>query len=69
MATGGLMLLVFGVRKVYYPYCNTMVNEVKERIWDELVSEVILMIIELFFKIHSYALVLARCPSRQGKLR
>ncbi|BBN11482.1 hypothetical protein MPTK1_5g12260 [Marchantia polymorpha subsp. ruderalis] len=39
MATGGLMLLVFGVRKVYYPYCNTMVNEVKERIWDELVSE------------------------------
>ncbi|KAG6545911.1 hypothetical protein Mapa_012566 [Marchantia paleacea] len=39
MVPGGLMLLVFGVRKVYYPYCNTMVNEVKERVWDELVSE------------------------------
>ncbi|KAL2630174.1 hypothetical protein R1flu_014860 [Riccia fluitans] len=43
MAKGGCMLLVFGLREGYYPYKVRATIELQERIWNDLVSEVIIV--------------------------
>nr|QCS27649.1 cinnamic acid methyltransferase [Conocephalum salebrosum] len=39
MVPGGVMTLVFGVRKTYYPYSIGPTDMTGEKVWDEMISE------------------------------